>query len=151
MITFGQRLKILRKEASLTQGDLAEQLMVTVQTVSKWECDTSMPDISQLIPLSALLGVTTDCLLGVWGNEKEDTEKLLAKINDLENHYNCESYENNADYKAYELYREYTKKYPLDYWAKYHCSQFAFEFLINCKFGKKYNIPEEEEKSMLYK
>lgn len=145
MITFGQRLKILRKEASLTQGDLAEQLMVTVQTVSKWECDTSMPDISQLIPLSAILGVTTDCLLGVGGNEKEDREKLLEQINDLANHYNCESYEDNADYKAFKLYREYTKKYPLDYWGKFHCAQFAFDFLINSKFGKKYEIPEDEE------
>lgn len=148
MITFGQRLKILRKEASLTQGDLAEQLMVAVQTVSKWECDTSMPDISQLIPLSAILGVTTDCLLGIGGNEKEDTEKLLAQINDLANHYNCESYENNANYKAFELYREYTKKHPLDYWGKYHCSQFAFEFLINSKFAKKYEIPKDEEESL---
>lgn len=149
MITFGQRLKILRKEASLTQGDLAEQLMVAVQTVSKWECDTSMPDISQLIPLSAILGVTTDCLLGVGGNEKEDREKLLEQINDLENHYNCQNYENNADYMAYELYREYTKKYPLDYWGKYHCSQFIFDFLINGRFGKKYTVPEDEEKSLL--
>jgi len=149
MITFGQRLKILRKEASLTQGDLAEQLMVTVQTVSKWECDTSMPDISQLIPLSAILGVTTDCLLGVGRNEKEDREKLLQQINDLGNHYNCQSYENNADYMAYELYREYTKKYPLDYWGKYHCSQFAFDFLINGKFGKRYTVPEDEEKALL--
>lgn len=148
MITFGQRLKILRKEASLTQGDLAEQLMVAVQTVSKWECDTSMPDISQLIPLSAILGVTTDCLLGIGGNEKEDTEKLLAQINDLANHYNCESYENNANYKAFELYREYTKKHPLDYWGKYHCSQFAFEFLINSKYAKKYEIPKDEEESL---
>lgn len=148
MITFGQRLKILRKEACLTQGDIAEQLMVTVQTVSKWECDTSMPDISQLIPLSVILGVTTDCLLGVGGNEKEDREKLLEQINDLANHYNCESYDNNADYKAFELYREYTKKYPLDYWGKFHCAQFAFDFLINSKFGKKYEIPEDEEEDL---
>ncbi|MBR4880430.1 MAG: helix-turn-helix transcriptional regulator, partial [Clostridia bacterium] len=107
MITFGQRLKILRKEASLTQGDLAEQLMVAVQTVSKWECDTSMPDISQLIPLSALLGVTTDCLLGIGGNEKEDREKMWKEIENINKYCLHLTYENNAAYKRYEVWREH--------------------------------------------
>jgi len=64
MFTFGQRLKTLRKEAQLTQSELAEQLGVSVQALSKWECDSTMPDISQIVPLAAILEVTTDCLLG---------------------------------------------------------------------------------------
>ena len=45
MLSFGQRLKLLRKEVDLSQTDLAEQLFVSVQSVSKWECATTMPDI----------------------------------------------------------------------------------------------------------
>ncbi len=148
MITFGQRLKILRKEGCLTQADIAEQLMVTVQTVSKWECDTSMPDISQIVPLASVLGVTTDCLLGVGTDEKADREKMLEQINDLGKAYNCETYENNAGYKAYELYRNYIKKYPLDYWGKFHCAQFILGFFDNSQGGQKYKIPEEEEQKL---
>ena len=37
MLHFGKRLKELRKSAKLTQADLAERLMVSVQTISKWE------------------------------------------------------------------------------------------------------------------
>lgn len=43
MFTFGQRLKALRKEAQLTQAELAEQLGVSVQALSKWECGSTMP------------------------------------------------------------------------------------------------------------
>ena len=76
MLHFGKRLKELRKSAKLTQADLAERLMVSVQTISKWETGNAMPDISQIVPLAALLGVTTDYLLGVTGNE-ESTRELI--------------------------------------------------------------------------
>ncbi len=147
MITFGQRLKILRKEASLTQGDLAEQLMVTVQTVSKWECDTSMPDISQLIPLSSLLGVTTDCLLGVGGNEKEDREKLWKELENIDKYCLCLTYEDNAAYKSYEVCRDYSKKYPLDYYVKYRCAD-EIMFFIESSERYKFSIPDDEKNSL---
>ena len=83
MLSFGQRLKILRKEADLSQNDLAEQLFVSVQSVSKWECDNAMPDIGQIVPLAAILGVTTDCLLGVGTDEKADREKLEGEIKEI--------------------------------------------------------------------
>ncbi len=63
-MTFGQRLSLCRRAAGLTQGEVARQLMVTPQAVSKWETDGGAPDISLLLPLAALLGVTTDALLG---------------------------------------------------------------------------------------
>ena len=79
MLRFGQRLKTIRKDAQLTQAELAEKLMVSVQAISKWECDNAMPDISQIVPLAAILGVTTDCLLGVGGDEKADREALYVE------------------------------------------------------------------------
>ena len=62
--TFGQRLQRLRKNANLTQEDVATKLNITAQAVSKWENDVSAPDISILVELSDILGVTLDELLG---------------------------------------------------------------------------------------
>ena len=70
MLSFGQRLKMLRNEADISQYDLAESLGVSAQSVSKWECDAYFPDVSMLLPLATLLGVTTDCLLGAGTIEK---------------------------------------------------------------------------------
>ena len=62
--TFGQRLQRLRKNANLTQEDVATKLNITAQAVSKWENDVSAPDISVLVELSEILGVSLDELLG---------------------------------------------------------------------------------------
>jgi transcriptional regulator with XRE-family HTH domain len=63
-MTLGERIQQLRKGAGLSQEQLAEALKVSRQAVSKWETDQSMPDVEKLLALSALLGVTTDELLG---------------------------------------------------------------------------------------
>ena len=62
--TFGQRFQRLRKNAGLTQEDVANKLNITAQAVSKWENDVSAPDISVLVELSDILGVTVDEMLG---------------------------------------------------------------------------------------
>ena len=62
--TFGQRLQRLRKNANLTQEDVATKLNITAQAVSKWENDVSAPDISVLVELSDILGITLDELMG---------------------------------------------------------------------------------------
>ncbi|MBP3292508.1 MAG: helix-turn-helix transcriptional regulator, partial [Clostridia bacterium] len=49
MTNIGQIIKKLRKERNLTQEELAEQLNVTAQSVSKWENGTGLPDISQVV------------------------------------------------------------------------------------------------------
>ena len=63
--TIGQSIKKLRKERNLTQEELAEQLNVTAQAVSKWENETGLPDISQVVPLASVFGVSTDALFGM--------------------------------------------------------------------------------------
>jgi DNA-binding XRE family transcriptional regulator len=61
-MTLGQKLKKLRTEKGLTQKDLADQLHVTFQTVSKWESDTNEPDFSTLKELSKLLDCSIEYL-----------------------------------------------------------------------------------------
>lgn len=63
-MTIGHRISTGRKQLGLTQEQLAEQLGVTAQAVSKWENDQSCPDINTLPKLAAILGTTTDSLLG---------------------------------------------------------------------------------------
>ncbi len=144
MISFGQRLKLIRKEAQITQGELAEQLMVSVQSVSKWECDTTMPDISQIVPLAKILGVTTDCLLGVGGDEKKDREKLDETIGRINHTYIYLTYEDNCGFKKYEQYHDYLKKYPLDYEVKLNCAMSIYDFIECSRDNTIYKIPDEE-------
>lgn len=60
---FADKLIALRKKAGWSQEELAEQLNVTRQSVSKWEGAQSVPDIERILLMSRLFGVTTDYLL----------------------------------------------------------------------------------------
>ncbi len=148
MLSFGQRLRILRKEAGLSQNELAEQLFVTVQSVSKWECDNAMPDIGQIVPLAAILGVTTDCLLGVGSDEKADRERCFDEIENIWEKHNGNSYENNVYFMSYEIISDFTKKYPLAYDMKLCCAGYIFYFLDSSIDGTRYQIPKEQEKAL---
>lgn len=79
--TMGQIIRRLRKERNLTQEELAEQLNVTPQAVSRWENETGMPDISQVIPLANVFGVSTDILFGKDGTDGEaEIETFIREI-----------------------------------------------------------------------
>lgn len=60
---FGKFIATLRNERGLTQRALGDQLKVSDKTVSKWERGMSAPDISLIVALSEILGVTTTELL----------------------------------------------------------------------------------------
>ena len=60
---FADKLISLRKRAGWSQEELANQLDVTRQSVSKWEGAQSIPDLDKIVQLSRLFGVTTDYLL----------------------------------------------------------------------------------------
>lgn len=60
---FADKLILLRKKAGWSQEELAEQMNVTRQSVSKWEGAQSIPDLEKIIKLSQLFGVSTDYLL----------------------------------------------------------------------------------------
>ncbi len=80
--TIGNRIQKFRKEKSLTQEALADQLGVSPQAVSKWENDSSCPDISLLPQLCRILGVTTDELLS--GKSEEVTLVPMEQRKSLE-------------------------------------------------------------------
>ena len=59
----GEKLQQLRKKSGLSQEQLAAQLTVSRQAVSKWELDDAMPDTENVIQLSRIFGVSCDYLL----------------------------------------------------------------------------------------
>lgn len=70
-MTIGERLLKLRKEKNISQEELANELDVSRQTISKWETDQSQPDFDKIIPLCEYFGITSDELLTGNANIKE--------------------------------------------------------------------------------
>lgn len=62
-MTLGKRIAALRGKNKLSQGDLAEKLNVSRQSVSKWETDASIPELDKLIQLSDLFRISLDELV----------------------------------------------------------------------------------------
>ena len=73
-MTLGQKLKKLRTDKNLTQKDLADQLHVTFQTISKWENDENEPDIFTLKELAKLYDCSVDYLISEDEQEKPKEE-----------------------------------------------------------------------------
>lgn len=69
-MTFGEKIQKLRKETGLSQEELADQLNVSRQAVSKWERDSGYPETEKIVRMSKLFHVSLDYLLG-----EEDTQK----------------------------------------------------------------------------
>ena len=61
----------LRKKCGWSQEELADQLGISRQSVSKWESGMSIPDLEKIVKMSALFGVSTDYLL------KDEIEETL--------------------------------------------------------------------------
>lgn len=62
-MTFGEKLKAIRKEKGYSQEEMAGLLEVSRQAVSKWESDRGIPEIDKLLQISNMFGVTLDYLL----------------------------------------------------------------------------------------
>jgi transcriptional regulator with XRE-family HTH domain len=75
---FGAHISRLRKKADMTQSELAERLNLTRQAISKYECGDSFPDISILISIADIFGITLDELIDA-GNPTEKEAKILGK------------------------------------------------------------------------
>lgn len=82
--SIGNRITKYRKAQGVTQEELATKLGLSSQAISKWECDTSCPDISLLPALCKELGITVDELLTGNSNEvKLVPSEQRKKLEDL--------------------------------------------------------------------
>lgn len=86
-MNLGETIYKLRTQANLSQEELANQLEVSRQSVSKWETNSSIPDLDKLIKLSEIFGVTIDEMVKTEKREKcekcENEVKLHAKRNKI--------------------------------------------------------------------
>ena len=102
--TIGNIIRELRCSRNLTQEQLAENLNITAQAISKWENNIGMPDISQVVPIAHFFGVSTDVLFGV--EEKMDIDEIQTLIDKATTQ---ESYKD-----EYALLKEALRTYPGD-------------------------------------
>lgn len=78
-MTLGEKLLQLRKSKGLSQEQLAAQITVSRQAISKWELGEAMPDTDNVVQLSKILGVTIDYLL----NDDYSSEDDLPRTNEI--------------------------------------------------------------------
>ena len=104
-VKIGENIKRLRKERDMTQEQLAAELEVSFQAVSRWELGTTYPDIGLLPVIAGCFDVTVDELLGVDAErQEEEIQHIREQIFEL-------SHEGKV-YDAMCLLREKVKEYP---------------------------------------
>ena len=83
-MTFAEKLKSIRKQAGMSQEQLAEKLGVSRQAVTKWETDAGIPDIENLMAVSALFGISIDELLSNEKGTKKPAEYLYESVTEYD-------------------------------------------------------------------
>lgn len=77
-MNLAEKIIMLRKKKGWSQEELAEQLDISRQAVSKWESGASVPDLDKIVNMSILFDVTTDYLLKE-ENREDDLSASDAK------------------------------------------------------------------------
>lgn len=83
-MTFGEKLKMVRKQAGMSQEKLAEKLGVSRQAVTKWETDTGIPDIENIMAVSSLFDLSIDELLSNERGVKKQADYLFESITEYD-------------------------------------------------------------------
>lgn len=81
-MSIGERISTLRKEANLSQGQLASMLDVSRQAVSKWENDQATPDALKMIRLADVLNTETEYL--ATGKLSPGPEPIVVKTVEIQ-------------------------------------------------------------------
>ena len=107
-MTIGQNIKKLRKNADMTQEDLAEILSISSQAVSRWETDAAMPDISLLPLLCSIFNISADELLGIDVTKQEEE---INKVRERADEKSSRGYFK----EAREILEDGLRKFPKSY------------------------------------
>ena len=134
MNNIGQRIKELRRQNNLTQERLADFLGVTYKAVSKWECGLTTPDLALIVPLTRVLHVSADELLG--GKQEEIDGRRTEFDERCDNHLKYDTKEN------YQMALAAVNEYPMDY--KY------LSWLALCEMYVAYCAEYKEDPTALY-
>lgn len=103
-INIGSKIKALRKKHKITQEQLAENIGVSFQAVSKWENNIALPDITLVPVIAHYFGVSTDEILSYNSFEKDQEIMDYAR--------RSQKYRESDPNKGWEILKEGLKKYP---------------------------------------
>lgn len=110
-MTLGEKIKHLRQKNDVTQEKLAEYLNITYQSVSKWENNNALPDISLVVPLANFFGVTIDELFD------RDADMQAAELKEYDDRDYELSHRKSVETirERVALWREAVQKYPRNF------------------------------------
>ena len=132
-MTLGKKIRVLRRDQGMSQQALSDKLGVTAQAVSKWENETSSPDISVLPSLASVFGVQIDDLF------EYSRDKQLEKISnmiELKSNITNKEFENAESFLLREIERNPEDHESNSMLADLYCTQ---AFMLNKKavhYGK---------------
>ncbi len=104
-MNIGSVIRKYRKEAGLTQEEMANRLGVTTPAVNKWEKGNSNPDIELLAPIARLLHISLDTLMSF--REELTPPEIREIIRQMDKMFETRNYE-----QVYEWAVERTKEFP---------------------------------------
>lgn len=101
-MTIGERITEIRKNSHLSQEAFGESLGVTRQAISKWESDSSIPDVDKLILISKTYNVSVGWILGVEDQTASEdfSEKQLELVKEIVKQCNYERDQYSAMYSS---------------------------------------------------
>lgn len=151
-MTFSEKLKEARKNAGLSQEQLAEKLCVSRQAVTKWETGRGLPDVENIKAISLLLNVSIDYLLS---DEECDVRELREKI-DLKNYKAGNGARNSREACCSDKYPDAEHIYALIRRKKMSKKEWIADFIIGAgaldvfdslaNYGQTYYLVETEGK-----
>lgn len=109
MIKLGERIRELRLRDGRTQENLAGELGVTAQAVSRWEKGICCPDVELIPPIANFFGVSIDELFGYDNERSKKIDALVERINEMNRENNGEDVNIDA---AIALARESLIEFP---------------------------------------
>ena len=82
-LNIGASIRELRRVRGVTQENLAEEMNVTAQAVSRWEAGASYPDMELIPSIANYFGISIDRLFGYSSEREEKVNAILEKIDAL--------------------------------------------------------------------
>lgn len=110
-MTFGNRLKEIRKHAKLSQNEFAQKIHVTNKTISSWENDRTEPSIDMIPKISEILECDTNYLINGDISKYDNETEIKIKINEKEYNYQADTLKYSAQFinEANHIDNYYTK------------------------------------------
>lgn len=83
-MTFAEKLKLARKKAGMSQEQLAEKLNVSRQVVTKWETDSGIPNMENIIAISKLFDISIDELFSNERRAEKEIDYIFESITEYD-------------------------------------------------------------------